>query len=155
MKKLILVLCAAYSLMAGPHVIADSSRSDSYNECNARCSVMEGEGRYTCIKTCISSKRKNSPLQENEAKSKFKECESACASQSGIENIRCIRICLDNKKYTPPVKKEDSTTESKGPCESRCGLLTGQSRENCIVRCEKKSRFDGSGPSGKKNNLSK
>ncbi len=125
-------------------------RSDSVNDCNSRCAVLDGESRYRCLKTCINTRKKNAPTGENEIKRKISECESICEPYKGIENIRCRRICLDNRRYIPAQKKEPAAKDNPSPCESRCSILSGPNRENCIMQCEKKSRFESGGISEKK-----
>ncbi|HOT43663.1 MAG TPA: hypothetical protein PLM53_04350 [Spirochaetota bacterium] len=146
-KPQLLFLAAALLFLPPSTVTAvrGTSVSDRESDCNSRCSVLEGEARYTCIRTCVSARKKNAPSGENQVKKKIRDCESACEQYKGIDNITCRRVCLDNKLYAAPQKKETVPHESPSPCETRCNVLTGPVRDNCIARCEKKSRFDGRG----------
>ncbi|MBP7735911.1 MAG: hypothetical protein KA369_08060 [Spirochaetes bacterium] len=137
----------ALLLMAGFPVAVmtaepDPDRSSAYNECDARCATLDGESRYRCVKTCINTKKRNAPVGNNEVKKKISDCEKLCEPYKGIDNVTCRRLCLDNKRYNPPKKKEPETNTDPSPCETRCGALSGPSRDTCISRCEKKSRFD-------------
>ncbi len=123
--------------------------SASFKECDSRCAALDGESRYRCIKTCISTRKKNAPAGENDVKRKISECESLCEMYKGIENVKCRRICLDNKNFVPTAKKESAAKENPSPCESICSILTGPSRDTCITRCEKKGRFSSKGVSEK------
>ncbi len=116
--------------------------SDAYSECDARCAALDGEGRYRCVKTCINTKKRNTPVGNNEVKKKISECEKMCEPFKGIDNVVCRRLCLDNKRYTPPKKKVPENSVEPSPCETRCGALSGSSKKTCISRCERNSRLD-------------
>jgi len=137
----------ALLLAAIPAVItAEQVRngSDAYSECDARCAALDGESRYRCVKTCINTKKRNSPVGNNEVKKKISECEKVCEPYKGIDNVVCRRLCLDNKRYNPPKKKETETNNNPTPCANRCKALSGPSRDACVSRCERKNRFDSS-----------
>ncbi|HPV40674.1 MAG TPA: hypothetical protein PKX40_05800 [Spirochaetota bacterium] len=118
-------------------------------DCDSRCSILEGDAKYKCLRTCINTRKRNTPVGDNMVKNKIRDCESACEQYKGIDNITCRRVCLDNKRYTPPKKKEPAAKDNPSPCEIRCSVLNGPVRDNCIARCEKKSRFDSRGTTGK------
>jgi len=129
--------------------VRGASGTGSEGDCDARCSVLEGEARYKCLKTCVSTRKKHRPAGENRVKEKIRDCESACEQHKGIDNIVCRRLCLHNKRFVPRQKKESAAQDTPSPCESRCRVLTGPNRDNCLARCEKKSRTTGRGGTGR------
>lgn len=143
---MILMVCVPVGIIRADQ---GSDRSGAISDCDSRCAVLEGESRYRCLKTCVNTRKRNAPVGENQVKRKISYCEKACESYRGIENITCRRVCLDNKRYIPPKKKDPAASENPTPCESRCSVLTGPNRDNCIARCEKKSRFNSKDISGK------
>jgi len=153
MKQYRLYLIITVAVICFPLATTTAERggdkSASFNECDSRCAVLEGDSRYQCLKTCINTRKKNAPAGDNGVKKKISECESTCETYKGIENVRCRRICLDNRRYIPPQKKEPDAKDNPSPCESRCSVLSGSLKDNCVARCEKKSRFESRGISGK------
>jgi hypothetical protein len=111
----------------------------SMSECESRCQPLAGEERYRCIKTCLSSKRRNEPVNEARGQGTYKECEASCSSLTGLENVQCIRKCMEYKRPGPPVKKDARLEKpaAASACESRCDLLTGELRDKCLARCKK------------------
>jgi hypothetical protein len=103
---------------------------------------VDGESRYRCLKTCINTKRKNEPVGENKVKRRMDTCEDACADFTGVDRIRCIRLCLDRKKERDVIKRDALKKENDSPCEMRCSVLSGVSKDKCMVRCERESRYD-------------
>ena len=129
----IIILCLS-SIMS--LIAADSG---SMSECESRCQPLTGEERYRCIKTCLSSKRKNEPVTEARGQGMYKECEASCSSLTGLENVQCIRKCMDGKSPEQPVKKDTKPEKpaSVTACESRCEVLTGDLKDKCMARCKK------------------
>ena len=132
-----LLLLSALTILS----VSDSygDKSEVANECEARCATMDGENRYRCIKTCINTKKKNAPIGENEVKIRVNTCEDACIDYTGVDKIRCIRICLDMKKGGVVIKRDALKKENENPCEMRCSVLSGISKDKCLLRCEKES----------------
>jgi hypothetical protein len=117
-------------------------KSDLADECEARCANMDDEGRYRCMKTCINTKRRTEPSRQNDVKGRMAACEDACAGYTGLERIKCIRICLDKKKEPAVIKKDAAKTKNENPCDARCSVLSGVSRDKCLLRCNRESRFE-------------
>ena len=148
MKQYLPFLAAAFlTCIPFTFILADNTghRSAAYIECESRCSALDEDTRHLCVKKCINAKKRTGEIGENQVKKKINECESLCEQYKGIENVRCRRICLDNKQYIPPQKKDERPKTEASPCESRCGILTGSLKDNCMARCEKKSRLDSRG----------
>jgi hypothetical protein len=122
--------------------------SGSYSECDARCAPLEGEGKARCIKTCITARKKNAPVGENQVKNNIRDCEERCGEYTGLDRIRCTRLCLDIKREGVTVKKQkEIIIKRENPCESRCAVLSGSLKDKCTARCEKESKFDGNNSS--------
>lgn len=126
-------------------------KSEVTNDCEARCATLDGENRYRCLKTCINTKKKNAPVGENEVKKRMDACEDACVDYTGVDRIRCIRLCLDRKKERGVIKRNDSKKDNENPCEIRCSVLSGVSKDKCLLRCEKDSHNKQRDPVNSKN----
>lgn len=133
--QLLLVPALTVLIVSNSH----GDKSDVANECEARCALLDGENKYRCIKTCINTKKKNAPIGENEVKRRVNACEDACADYTGVDKIRCTRLCLDKKKETGVIKRDAVRKEKQNPCEIRCSVLSGASKDKCVFRCEKES----------------
>ncbi|OHD64202.1 MAG: hypothetical protein A2176_01020 [Spirochaetes bacterium RBG_13_51_14] len=132
-------------------ITADTpSDSDLFNECDARCGSLTGEGRYRCIKMCINSKKKNAPPSGSRKSSRFDECEDICSSYTGLEQIKCIRMCLDEKRNRETIKKNAIKKDVIDPCEMRCGVLTGTLKDKCLMRCRNQGVDEYKDPQGYK-----
>jgi hypothetical protein len=140
--QLLLVAALIVSIISNSY----GDKSEVANDCEARCATLDGENRYRCQKTCINTKKKNAPVGENEVKRKMDTCEDACVDYTGVDKIRCIRLCLDRKKERVVIKRESPKKENEKPCEIRCSVLSGVSKDKCMARCEKESRNDQKDP---------
>ena len=124
--------------------ISDSygNKSDPANDCEASCASLDGESRYRCMKTCVNTKRRNEPLGKNDVKGRMAACEDACADYTGVDRIKCIRLCLDKNKEHGVIKRDQLQKENENPCRVRCSVLSGISKDKCVLSCERESRFD-------------
>ena len=41
--------------------VQGASGTGAEGDCDARCSVLDGEARYKCLKTCVSTSKKHRP----------------------------------------------------------------------------------------------
>ena len=105
-------------------------------ECNARCSALDGEERYRCIRICINTKRKSGTAPVNKSKIKIARCEEECEDLTGLDRIKCIRICVE-KSDTRNGGTRRTTTGEADPCVRRCGDFSGELRERCLLRCRR------------------
>jgi hypothetical protein len=124
--------------------IAESygKKSDPADDCEARCAAMDSESRYRCMKTCINAKRKNDPVGRNDVKGRMAACEDACVDYTGVDRIKCIRLCLDRNKEPVVIKRDALKQKNENPCEMRCSVLSGVSKDTCLLRCERESHFE-------------
>jgi hypothetical protein len=118
------------------------NKSDLANDCEASCAAMDGDSRIQCIRTCINTKRKNGPVGGSSVKKHMELCEDACGDQTGVDRIKCIRLCLDRNKAPAVTKRDALKKDDENPCRTRCSVLSGASRDKCLLRCGRESRFE-------------
>lgn len=128
-----LVMLSMWGFIAGPR----ASGEESYGECEARCGALTGEAKYRCLRTCISTKKRQSPRRESGSHNSYRECVERCGEGRGLEKIRCIRICMDEKREAATIVKDAAQETARSHCERRCAMLSGPMKEKCLARCGK------------------
>ena len=121
-----------------------SSDEFMFNSCEKRCSRLTGQGKYRCIKTCLSSHKRSRKRTGSNRSRRFKDCEDVCSVYSGLESIKCIRICLERNKNNSNYNNNAvnrKIVKPKSPCETRCGYLTVGIREKCLAKCKKEKKL--------------
>ncbi len=134
--RIILLVLLSIFLFPGPAVHPAQVNQEEIELCNSRCASFSGEGRYRCLKICISSTRKRQSPGKMTWESRYAKCENSCNMHVGVDKTKCIRMCMEKPDGIDPQKDAEPPAAPTDPCRSRCGILSGADREKCIAKCE-------------------